>query len=129
MLSGHEERVLDLHHYLSKLNTQQFEMMIDAGFSRLDRWHDTDTTEGATAAFVVELKAEILNRLEAWNQEWGREAQGGPLGVARDVYLHWGAKHICILAKEVEAGSNGYVGLKALSDAGKLSWQCMNMSV
>ncbi|TFY50875.1 hypothetical protein EVJ58_g10850 [Rhodofomes roseus] len=119
--------IRSLEGFLRELNGGQFEYMVNAGYTRMDHWKGSD--DMGRASFRTELEEQIEARLVAWKAEI-REAEPTDQlqKIARDVYLHWGAKHICCLVKEVEASQKGLGNLQALLGAAELPWQCMNMS-
>lgn len=125
------QQVPELEQYLCELNSEQFRMMMEGGYERLKAWEDVGTgPKDRLETLVTQIQSEISERVDSWRDEWGKGDSGKKhLNIARDVYLHWGAKHICVLAKELEAGTGKHNNsVKNLADAGSLPWQCMNMA-
>lgn len=119
--------------YLRELNGKQFELMVEAGYTRKDHWVALGDGTGWND-YIKELEQEVERRITAWivvhSEEKAIAAGQNACGdIARRVYLHWGAKHICCIMKEIAAARKG--GLQYLHDCwdnARLPWQCMNMS-
>lgn len=114
---------------LRELNGKQFDSMVNAGYARKDRW--VALGDAGWGDFVKELENEVECRLTAWIavHSEGEAMHDACSSIARGVYLHWGAKHVCCIMKEVAAAQKG--GLRYLHDCwnnATLPWQCMNMS-
>lgn len=116
---------------LRELNGKQFSLMVDAGYTRKDRWMGlgNDRLEG----YIKELEGEVEGRLAAWiavdsEDKTITARQNARRNIAREVYLHWAAKHICCITKEVEmARAGGLEYLHKCWNGSRMPWQCMNM--
>ncbi|KAH9912009.1 uncharacterized protein B0H18DRAFT_961472 [Fomitopsis serialis] len=125
--NDHDSGILTAERAMRMLNGRQLEFMVEAGFQRMKQ------TKAVGRNWPVDvisaLECEVKERLTAWEaitQRKGREhtVYGN---IARDVYLHWGAKHICGLLKEVEDICAGVTRLEELEVQGGLAWQSMNI--
>lgn len=107
-----------MEEFLCELNGKQFELMVDAGYSRKDRWVALGDAAGLTD-FIKELEEAVERRLVAWivvhsGEEVSAAVRDTCENVAWGVYLHWGAKHICCIMKEIAAAQKG--GLQFLRE-------------
>ncbi|KAH9911488.1 uncharacterized protein B0H18DRAFT_956353 [Fomitopsis serialis] len=126
--SGEGGSVLAAERALRELNGRQLGFMVETGFQRMKERKAVG--RAGMADLVSALESEVKERLRAW--EFTAQAnvvvdRTVYANIARDVYLHWGAKHICCLAKEVETIRAGVVRLEELEVEGGLAWQCMNI--
>ena len=119
-----------LNTLLCELNGRQFELMVEAGYARMKKW-TTDKGE-IHINFTKNLNDEVQERLRAWTS--AREValdtkhSGYPEDkITHDVYLHWGAKHICCLVIELSILEKGVEHLRDCYNLANLPWQCMNM--
>ena len=119
-----------LNTLLCELNGQQFELMVEAGYARMKRWTIDKAEEHIN--LTKNLNNEVQERLRAWAAAREISLDIGHGGypedkIARDVYLHWGAKHICCLVTELLILEKGVEHLQDRYNLAKLPWQCMNM--
>lgn len=105
------------------LNFYHWGMMIDAGNERMKL-----ATEDGMMELAAKLKEELANRLEEWTKEWEVETPGGVAGILWEVAMHWSAKSIAVLHRELEvclAGESAYLGAYGSQE---LAWQNLNWS-
>ncbi|TFK77584.1 hypothetical protein K466DRAFT_437844, partial [Polyporus arcularius HHB13444] len=87
----------------ARLSIYHYSRLMDEGFARAELWASDNLDVEAVEAV---LKVEIFARREAWIAARDSNVETADVDM-HDVYLHWGARIIAMLGKELEVRRRG----------------------